>query len=60
MKLNEVMSVRPESNMTGVLRRRIGTRSMFAQRKGLVRVCEKVTPASQEERPWEKPALLAC
>ena len=51
--------MRPESNMAGVLRRRIGTRSMFAQRKGLVRVCEKVTPASQEERPWEKPALLA-
>ena len=51
--------MRPESNMAGVLRRRIGTRSVFAQRKGLVRVCEKVTPASQEERPWEKPALLA-
>ena len=48
--------MRPESNMTGVLR--IGTRSVFAQTKGLVRMREKVTPASQEERPQKKPTLL--
>ena len=55
-EVNEVISVRPESNMTGVLR--IGTRSVFAQTKGLVRMREKVTPVSQEERPQKKPTLL--
>ena len=57
MRLNEVISVRPESSMTGVLRS-IGTRSVFAQMKGLVRMREKVTPSSQEERPQKKPTLL--
>ena len=57
MRLNEVINVRPESNMTGVLRR-IGTRSVFAQTKGLVRMRKKVTPRIQEERPQKKPTLL--